>query len=52
MNGSPSLSESKVAVYLEAEAPIFSYTSSRIIKSYPKGIRQDSSNMNPIPSWY
>lgn len=51
MNGSPSLSESKVLAYLQANAPIPTYTASRLIKSYPRGIRQDSSNMNPIPSW-
>uniref|UniRef100_A0AC35FS96 Phosphoinositide phospholipase C n=1 Tax=Panagrolaimus sp. PS1159 TaxID=55785 RepID=A0AC35FS96_9BILA len=51
MNGSASLSESKVNTYLQANVPIAAYTSSRLIKSYPRGIRQDSSNMNPIPSW-
>jgi phosphatidylinositol phospholipase C delta len=51
MNGSASLSESKVHTYLQANVPIAAYTSSRLIKSYPRGIRQDSSNMNPIPSW-
>lgn len=34
-----------------AEAPISTYTTKRLIKSYPRGIRQDSSNMNPMPSW-
>lgn len=51
MNGSPSVSESKVVTYFTANVPIPAYTASRLIKSYPRGIRQDSSNMNPIPSW-
>ena len=51
MNGSPSVSEGKVNSYLQANAPIPAYTASRLIKSYPRGIRQDSSNMNPVPSW-
>ncbi|KAI1715497.1 phosphatidylinositol-specific phospholipase c, X domain-containing protein [Ditylenchus destructor] len=50
-NGSPSLAEGKVLTCLESNSPIFSYTATRIIKSYPRGIRQDSSNMNPVPSW-
>lgn len=50
-NGSPSISESKVLIYLEAAAPIAAYTATRMVKSYPKGIRQDSSNMSPMPSW-
>lgn len=51
LNGSPSLSESKVQAYLDAGAPIATYTAKRFVKSYPKGIRQDSSNMHPVPSW-
>lgn len=27
------------------------YTAERFVKAYPKGIRQDSSNMDPMPSW-
>ncbi|KAI6175418.1 Phosphoinositide phospholipase C [Aphelenchoides bicaudatus] len=50
-NGSPSLSESKVVTYLEAGAPITTYTTTHLIKSYPRGLRQDSSNMNPMASW-
>lgn len=50
-NGSASLSESKVNTYLAAQAPIATYTTKHLIKSYPRGIRQDSSNMNPLPSW-
>lgn len=51
LNGSPSLSESKVLTYLESGMSIAPYTATRLIKSYPKGIRQDSSNMNPMLSW-
>ncbi|CAD6194196.1 unnamed protein product [Caenorhabditis auriculariae] len=50
-NGSPSLSENKVATMFEAAIPIFAYTSERFVKSYPKGLRQDSSNMHPVLSW-
>jgi phosphatidylinositol phospholipase C delta len=50
-NGSASLTESKVSAYVEAEAPIATYTVSHLVKSYPKGIRQDSSNMSPMRSW-
>ncbi|KAI1724955.1 phosphatidylinositol-specific phospholipase c, X domain-containing protein [Ditylenchus destructor] len=41
----------QVLTCLDSNSPIFSYTATRIIKSYPRGIRQDSSNMNPVPSW-
>uniref|UniRef100_A0A1I8AVI0 Phosphoinositide phospholipase C n=2 Tax=Steinernema glaseri TaxID=37863 RepID=A0A1I8AVI0_9BILA len=51
MDGSASLSESKVPSYFDGGSPIFGYTSSRLVKSYPKGIRQDSSNMHPMISW-
>ncbi|CAD5218892.1 unnamed protein product [Bursaphelenchus okinawaensis] len=51
LNGSPSLSESKVLTLLEAGAPLGTYTAKRFVKSYPKGIRQDSSNMHPVASW-
>uniref|UniRef100_A0A183CG97 Phosphoinositide phospholipase C n=1 Tax=Globodera pallida TaxID=36090 RepID=A0A183CG97_GLOPA len=50
-NGSPSISERKVATFLEANAPLPAYTATRIVKSFPSGIRQDSSNMDPMPSW-
>lgn len=50
-NGSPTLVEGKVLTYLEANIPLSVYTATRIIKSYPKGFRQDSSNMDPMASW-
>ncbi|CAP26450.1 Protein CBR-PLC-4 [Caenorhabditis briggsae] len=50
-DGSPSLSENKVYTMFEAAVPIFTYTAERLVKSYPKGLRQDSSNMHPIVSW-
>ncbi|CAI4222038.1 unnamed protein product [Auanema sp. JU1783] len=50
-DGSPSLSENKVTSLYDAGFPIFTYSASRFIKSYPKGLRQDSSNMHPMASW-
>ncbi|KAH7729581.1 phosphatidylinositol-specific phospholipase C [Aphelenchoides avenae] len=50
-NGSPTLVEGKVMTYMEANIPLSLYTATRVIKSYPKGFRQDSSNMDPMPSW-
>ncbi|CAB3409159.1 unnamed protein product [Caenorhabditis bovis] len=50
-DGSPSLSENKVHTIFESAAPIFHYTAQRLVKSYPKGLRQDSSNMHPMLSW-
>jgi hypothetical protein len=50
INASPSISESKVESYLEANSPLASYTSTHFVKSYPSSVRQDSSNMCPIPS--
>ncbi|EFO25701.2 phosphatidylinositol-specific phospholipase C [Loa loa] len=51
MDGSSSLSEGKVANYMESGYSLAAYTSKRFVKSFPKGMRQDSSNMDPIPSW-
>ncbi|WKY06202.1 hypothetical protein Q1695_006421 [Nippostrongylus brasiliensis] len=51
MDGSPSLSETKIASLFDSGSPIFTYTAERFVKSYPKGLRQDSSNMHPIISW-
>lgn len=51
MDGSASLSEGKVARYMEGGFSLATYTSKRLVKSFPKGLRQDSSNMDPIPSW-
>lgn len=50
-DGSPSLSENKVHAYYEAGFPIALYCASRFVKSYPKGLRQDSSNLNPMFTW-
>ncbi|CAJ0602173.1 unnamed protein product [Cylicocyclus nassatus] len=50
-DGSPSLSEGKVESLYNGGSPIFSYTATRFVKSYPKGLRQDSSNMHPFTSW-
>ncbi|KAK6111234.1 Phosphatidylinositol-specific phospholipase C X domain family protein [Brugia pahangi] len=51
MDGSSSLSERKIANYMESGYSLAAYTSKRFVKSFPKGLRQDSSNMDPIPSW-
>ncbi|CAI5449222.1 unnamed protein product [Caenorhabditis angaria] len=51
LDGSPSLSENKVYTLFEAATPVFHYSAERLVKSYPKGLRQDSSNMHPIVSW-
>ncbi|KHN75452.1 1-phosphatidylinositol 4,5-bisphosphate phosphodiesterase eta-1 [Toxocara canis] len=51
MDGSASLSETKVQSLMEGGTSLAVYTASRFVKSYPKGLRQDSSNMDPIPSW-
>lgn len=51
MDGSASLSESKVVSYMEGGFSLAAYTSKRFVKSFPKGLRQDSSNMDPVPSW-
>uniref|UniRef100_F1L2Y0 Phosphoinositide phospholipase C n=1 Tax=Ascaris suum TaxID=6253 RepID=F1L2Y0_ASCSU len=51
MDGSPSLSESKVQSILESSSTLPAYTATRLVKSYPSGLRQDSSNMDPMRSW-
>ncbi|KHN85628.1 1-phosphatidylinositol 4,5-bisphosphate phosphodiesterase delta-4 [Toxocara canis] len=51
MDGSASLSESKVESIFESSSSLPAYTATRFVKSYPSGLRQDSSNMDPIPSW-
>ncbi|KAF8376049.1 plc-4 [Pristionchus pacificus] len=50
-DGSASLSETKVDTLYEANSPLAAYTAHRFVKSYPKGLRQDSSNMFPMNSW-
>uniref|UniRef100_A0A915LXA0 Phosphoinositide phospholipase C n=1 Tax=Meloidogyne javanica TaxID=6303 RepID=A0A915LXA0_MELJA len=50
-NASPSLSERKVQAFLDSNVPLATYTSTRIVKSFPSGIRQDSSNIDPMESW-
>uniref|UniRef100_A0A0N4Z7Y2 Phosphoinositide phospholipase C n=1 Tax=Parastrongyloides trichosuri TaxID=131310 RepID=A0A0N4Z7Y2_PARTI len=51
LDGSPSLSETKVESYYEGFWELTKYTATRVVKAYPKGIRQDSSNMDPMLSW-
>lgn len=36
---------------MEGGTLLANYTASRLVKSYPMGLRLDSSNMNPLPSW-
>ncbi|GMS95708.1 hypothetical protein PENTCL1PPCAC_17883 [Pristionchus entomophagus] len=51
LDGSASLSETKVDTLYLAESALAAYTAHRFVKSYPKGLRQDSSNMFPMNSW-
>uniref|UniRef100_A0A914V4X9 Phosphoinositide phospholipase C n=1 Tax=Plectus sambesii TaxID=2011161 RepID=A0A914V4X9_9BILA len=53
LDGTPSLSESNVTHFFNSpeEPSIMAYTATRLIKSYPAGYRQDSSNMHPLESW-
>ncbi|VDN25121.1 unnamed protein product [Gongylonema pulchrum] len=52
VNESASLSETKVKkLGEESEALLAAYTSKHFVKSYPKGLRQDSSNFCPMQSW-
>jgi len=47
-----SFSESKVNKILAKQAPDFiDYNSRQLSRIYPKGIRFDSSNYDPVPSW-
>ncbi|CEF61442.1 C2 domain and Phospholipase C,phosphatidylinositol-specific, X domain and Phosphoinositide phospholipase C family and Phospholipase C, phosphatidylinositol-specific, Y domain and EF-hand domain and EF-hand domain pair and Pleckstrin homology-like domain and Phospholipase C,phosphoinositol-specific, EF-hand-like domain and PLC-like phosphodiesterase, TIM beta/alpha-barrel domain-containing protein [Strongyloides ratti] len=50
-DGSPSLSETKVESYYDSGYQLPQYTATRVVKAYPKGIRQDSSNMDPMLAW-
>ncbi|VDP26314.1 unnamed protein product [Onchocerca flexuosa] len=36
---------------MEISEPFITYTSKHLVKSYPKGLRQDSSNFCPVESW-
>lgn len=47
-----SFSESKVKSLLKKEAPAFAvYNKTQMSRIYPMGIRVDSSNYDPVPSW-
>lgn len=35
---------------MDSNVPLATYTSTRIVKSFPSGIRQDSSNIDPMES--
>ncbi|KHN83803.1 1-phosphatidylinositol 4,5-bisphosphate phosphodiesterase delta-3-A [Toxocara canis] len=51
VDGSCSLSEGKVDSIFNSSLPIAAYTATRLVKSYPSGLRQDSSNLEPMTSW-
>lgn len=51
VNCSVSISETKIRKLMEINEPFTAYTSKHLVKSYPKGLRQDSSNFCPIQSW-
>ena len=47
-----SLSESKADKMMDAQhGPLVAYTRRHLVKTYPGGLRTDSSNMMPIPHW-
>ena len=47
-----SFSENKVGKFItKSPAPFVDYNSRQLSRIYPKGIRFDSSNYDPMPSW-
>ncbi|CAJ0936218.1 unnamed protein product, partial [Mesorhabditis belari] len=50
-NGSPSLVESKAFSLYDSGAPLAAYTADHFVKVFPKGLRQDSSNVHPVSLW-
>uniref|UniRef100_A0A0R3RIZ6 Phosphoinositide phospholipase C n=1 Tax=Elaeophora elaphi TaxID=1147741 RepID=A0A0R3RIZ6_9BILA len=50
-NCSISISETKVRKLVEISESFIVYTTKYFVRSYPKGLRQDSSNFCPIQSW-
>ncbi|VBB28247.1 unnamed protein product, partial [Acanthocheilonema viteae] len=50
-NCSISISETKIRKLMEISETFTVYTSKHFVKSYPKGLRQNSSNFCPIQSW-
>ncbi|CAD5226418.1 unnamed protein product [Bursaphelenchus okinawaensis] len=50
-HSSASLGESVVDWFATQTSLIHKYTQNHIVKSYPHGIRQDSSNLHPMNSW-
>jgi hypothetical protein len=47
-----SFAETKVEKIIAKQAPEFiDYNAHQLSRIYPKGIRFDSSNYNPVPSW-
>ncbi|CAJ0936194.1 unnamed protein product, partial [Mesorhabditis belari] len=50
-NSSPSLTENKAIALCEDHAQLVKYTSEHFVKVFPKGLRQDSSNLEPMSLW-
>ena len=47
-----SVPESKITKLLESNFDeVHVYTRDHMMKTYPGGLRTDSSNMNPMPQW-
>lgn len=46
-----SLSETKHEEMQEMAAKVVEYTNHHLMRIYPKGLRVDSSNYNPMPFW-
>ena len=47
-----SVGETRMLGYLDNEqANLVAYTARHFVKSYPKGLRTNSSNMDPVPQW-
>ncbi|KAM3724347.1 1-phosphatidylinositol 4,5-bisphosphate phosphodiesterase delta-4 [Dirofilaria immitis] len=51
VNSSVSISETQIKKLMEISESFTTYTSTHLVKSYPKGLRQNSSNFCPIQSW-
>ncbi|CAJ0585134.1 unnamed protein product, partial [Mesorhabditis spiculigera] len=50
-NSSASLAESKGFQLCDSGAPLAAYTVDHFVKIFPKGLRQDSSNVHPMAFW-
>ncbi|KAK6100862.1 Phosphatidylinositol-specific phospholipase C X domain family protein [Brugia pahangi] len=50
-NCSVSISETKIGKLMEISESFAAYSAKHFVKSYPKGLRQNSSNFCPMQSW-